>query len=70
MLCQGPPRRRSETCSRAALGHSRYFWLFSATFSAYALARRRGRGSSAWLASVLPNASSCSCKKGEESALR
>ena len=62
MLSQGPLQRRSETCSRPALDHNRYFWLSLATFSAYAL-QDGGRGSSAWLASILPNASSCSCKK-------
>ena len=62
MRCQGPLRRRSVTCSRAALGHNRYFWLSRATFSAYAL-QDGGRGSSAWLASVLLSASRVQRKK-------
>ena len=64
MRCQGPLRRRSVTCSRAALDHNRYFCLSCATLAPARL-QDGGRGSSAWLASVLMNASSCSCKKGE-----
>ena len=33
MLSQGPLQRRSETCSRPALDHNRYFWLSIATFA-------------------------------------
>ena len=43
MLCQGALQRRSVTCSRAALGHNRYFCLSRSTFSKHAAARRRSQ---------------------------
>ncbi len=66
MLCQGPLQRRSVTCSRAALGHNRYFCLSSATFSKHAVCTTP-QPSACRLASALQDASKdCSAapKKG------
>ena len=56
MLCQGPLQRRSVTCSRAALGHNRYFCLSSATFSKHAAVCTTPQPSACRLASALQNA--------------
>jgi hypothetical protein len=55
VLCQGPLRRHSVTCSRAPLAHNRYFCLSRATFKQLRrVSHVRGR---ARFASVLQNAS-------------